>query len=272
MAKNSITINKNDITKISTLVNMCPETFVYVPLKITKDDNGDSYASIQTLDVNASVVFGGKIKLDGIKEMSPGEQMVIRLPLFKQITNTIFNGDFDKLTVNSQKIIAEDDNRQLSILLYESGSEEANTSMVIPFTSEELLATMLDTLGLDSIDKTTLKFDAVKVKSMLDCMSILMNPETITFTADSGHFVMSSEDIVKNSVRYSLSDGIEDNFVSRFVIASDKVPISITKVMQRLIRYKDYDIDMLFCELLAAFTITGEDITVTIGIPAAQQQ
>ena len=97
-----------------------------------------------------------------------------------------------------------------------------------------------------------------------------MNPENIIFSSTGEDIVITCEDVARNSIEYKMNEPSNEIFSSKFVIAADKIPMSIVKVMQKLSRYKDFNVDMLLCELMAAFTISNDNVVATIGIPAAQ--
>lgn len=265
----AIVINDKNIQSINTLTSLCPETFPYVPLRIYKDDDGQCYATIQTSDINQSVVFSGKVKFENdISALKPGDEAIIRLPLSKQITGILFNSAFDTLEINKTKIVAKGSNKRITISLYDTPGETPKSK--IPYVNTELLEMSLSKRGISKIPMTQMMLNPDKIKEMMECMSILMNPENIIFSSTGEDIVITCEDVARNSIEYKMNEPSNEIFSSKFVIAADKIPMSIVKVMQKLSRYKDFNVDMLLCELMAAFTISNDNVVATIGIPAAQ--
>jgi molybdopterin-binding protein len=256
----AINLTSNSISSINTLINMCPNTFTFVPLKIYKDENGNSFASIETMDVDASVIFSGKVKLDSIEELDVNTGIVIRLPVSKAITSIMFNSAFNNLDVSKTRIIAKGENKKITVALYEI--DETNL-LEFPYTNIELFKMAMKQNKLELPVYEQFAISIKDIQEIRDCLEILTSPTDMYFISNGKNIQVSCSDNSGNNIEYKLDTESNSRFTAKF-------DISIKNIMTSLIKYKDFDIDLLLCESLAAITIKNDNVVATIGIPAAK--
>ncbi len=257
----SINLTNTNVAKISTLLNLCPDTFIYAPFKIFKDEDGKSFASIETTDVNNSIVFSGRVAIDSIDELNPGEGTVIRLPLNNSVINTVFNPAFETVNIGSNRIVAKNDNKKITVALY----EVIDDSIIdLPYTNNEIFELTTECKNLGKVEYEQFDLTAEEIKNILDCLNILVKPENMMFNCNGKNVIVSSGDYSGNDVEYKLNKEISHKFASKFNM------IMMLKILPKLSKCKDFDINMLICKYLAAITIKNDDVLATIGIPVAQ--
>ena len=263
-----IILNEENISRINTLLNICPESFSYAPLKIHHDDDGSQIASIQMSDINASVIYGAKTKLEPIEKFADDDELEVKLSMSRNTVNALFNSNFTYLDLSKSKIVGKGDNRKISIALYEVINENVFVKKPIPFNNVDILPTTLGAQKAAEVPQILAEIDNNEIRDMLDCMSVLNNPEAVIFTSNGNEVIVTSEDLAKNSIEYKLNMS-GPIFSSKYIIASDKVPTSIIKIFRKIMKYDTYKTTILLSELMTAFTITGDNFVATIGIPAA---
>jgi hypothetical protein len=257
----SVTLTSNSVAKINSLINLCPNTFAYVPFKIYKDENGDSFASIETIDVNVSVIFSGKTAIDNVPELDNNSGIIIRLPLSKPITNTLFNSAFTNLDVSKTRIIAKGDNKKITIALYDI----SNINVIdFPYTNNELFDLTIRENNMSNCQYEQFDINTDEIKEILDCLNILMSPTVMYFISNGKNIQVSCGDMSGNNVELKLDKDVKNKLTAKF-------DISITNILSKLLKFKDYDINMILSEVMAAITIKNDDIIATIGIPVAKE-
>lgn len=260
----TIVLNSKNVAKINTLVNLCPDTFVYAPFKIFKDEMGNSFASIETTDVNNSIVFSGKVNLDNIVELNASEGTVIRLPLYNSVINTLFNPVFDTVDINSNKIIAKNDSKKITIALYEMVNTD-DSIIDLPYTNNEMFDLTVECKNLGNVEYEQFDLDNEEIKNILESLNVLVKPENILFNCTGKNINISAGDYSGNEVEYKLNDkNISKKFSSKFNMTM------MLKILPKIAKAKDFSINMLLCKYLAAITLKNDDVIATIGIPVAQ--
>lgn len=255
----SIVLDNSSIKKINLLVNLCPNTFTYVPFKIFKDEEGNSFASIETIDINGSTLFSGRVAIENVSELDAGTGIIIRLPLSKQITDTIFSDEFTTLDVSKQRIIAKNQKKKITIALYDMSDDNI---LEFPYLNNEILDLTLKENGLSSVDYEQFDLTTDEIKEISDSIGILNNPENVFLNSNGKNIMVSSGDYSGNDIELKVDKPVTHKFSSKF-------DTSMIKVLSKFSKYKD-SINVILCELLIAFTINDENVVATIGVPAAK--
>ena len=73
-----VILNPTDIENLKNLLTMCPDTFSSVPVKFIKED-GESYISIEAIDINGDTVFSGKTIVNDLTTLEDNSGLVVRL-------------------------------------------------------------------------------------------------------------------------------------------------------------------------------------------------
>jgi hypothetical protein len=254
-----IVIEKDSIAKINMLLNLCPDTFPFVPLKFYIDfDNGNSYASIETVDINGDVIFSGRVTIDPL-ELQPGTGMVVRLPMNKTIINTIFGSAFDKLEISKNKINAKAKNKNISVAMYQLSEDDI---LEFPYDNISIFNLAVQENKLGTVEYCKFEVEPKELRDLLDCIDILSSPEFVIFSADSGgKLSVGCDDHSGNEVEYEFETISNSDFLAKY-------DMNLVKIMNKVSRTKDFKVDVLISNILAAFTLEKDDSQITIAVTA----
>lgn len=252
-----ITLKSESIAKINKILSLCPDTFSFVPLKLYVDDSNNSYASIETVDINGDIVFSGRVSIEQL-ELQPGTGMVVRLPLNKTIVSTIFGSNFDSIEISKNKINAKTKNKKLSIAMYQMSEDDI---LEFPYTNVELFNLAVEENKLGIVEFTEFDINGNEIKDFLDCVDVLSSPEFINITSEDSKLKVTCDDYSGNEFEYVFDKLSDCDYTVKY-------DMNLIKVMSKIYRFKEYTINMLMSNLLAAFTLKDEDSTITIAVTA----
>jgi hypothetical protein len=252
-----ITLKSESIAKINKILSLCPDTFSFVPLKLYVDDANNSYASIETVDINGDIVFSGRVSIEQL-EMQPGTGMVVRLPLNKTIISTIFGSNFDSIEISKNQIKAKTKNKKLSIAMYQISEDDV---LEFPYTNVELFNLAVEENKLGVVEYTQFDISNNEIKDFLDCIDVLSSPEFINITSEDSKLKVTCDDYSGNEFEYVFDKPSNCEYIVKY-------DMNLIKVMNKICKFKDYNINMLISTLLAAFTLKDEDSTITIAVTA----
>jgi len=252
-----ITLKSESIAKVNKFLSLCPDTFSYVPLKLYVDDANNSYVSIETVDINGDIVFSGRVLVEQL-ELQPGTGMVVRLPLNKTIISTIFGSNFDLIEISKNKINAKSKNKNISIAMYQMSEDDI---LEFPYTNIELFNLAVEENRLENINFVNFDIDSNEIKDFLDCVSVLSSPESIDIISENSRLKVTCSDYSGNELEYTFDKPSNCDFIAKY-------DMNLIKVLNKIYRFKEYTINMLISNLLAAFTLKDEDSTITIAVTA----
>lgn len=258
-----IILNQIDIMKIKNLIALCPDTFTYVPLKLYKDENGSSFASISMLSLNGDIVFSGKTQIEDL-DFEPLTGMMIRLPISKSIVSNIFSEKFDRVEIDKTKILVKDKKKKLSLALFELDENEITD---FPFTNLDIidLVNEKNNVNIDNEAINYVTLDSEIIKDFNSCFNILSNPENVMVLSIDNEVKFKSEDYTGNCFEYTLvGKSGNSSFESKYDMNLIKVLISLSK-------FKNYSFDVIFNPLITAITIENEELLVTIAVTALKE-
>lgn len=263
--ENSIVLTNNNTKEIYKLIGFIPDEFIYVPVIIGKDEEGNPFTSVKTIDTQGNMVFSGTVMLpDDIKELDKGSAMAIRLSTNKNLVDTVFNSDCESIEVSKSSIKINTKNVKLNITMLNLDEDDL---VDYPENGKELFSMAVqesDGKYKEIYDTFALDFD--ETKEFLSCIGVLSpaKPDDLKFTiaTKKDNVVINCEDYIKNSFEYVL------NNVSTKNKYNSTYDINLIKVLQKLTKFKDCSIETLISDAVITFTIEEPNINITIGVPA----
>lgn len=263
MSKDNIILSNENVEKFKKLITFIPDSFGNVPLKILKTEDGICKASIETLDAGGNIAFSGNIILDNISELENGTMMVIRFPINKSVLNTIFNNNYDTIEINKTRILGKSKNKKLSVTMYQLQEKDI---IELPDTNIEMFNLVtVNNSDIDSENYFTFNFSSEAIREFLDCINVLSPSDQddlrFNFISDkNGNIIINAEDFLKNSFEYNLEQKCNN--------INAKYDNTLIKVLNKLNRFKDFDINMLISNPIIAFSLFDDELKITIGVPA----
>lgn len=252
----------NSIGAVNTLLNMCPNSFSYVPLKFYKDDDGTNYASIETIDVNGDVVFSGKVQIDETG-LEAGSGMVVKLPLNRTVINTIFGGKFTNVVIEKTHILASTESKKLSFALFQMNN---NDVLEFPTNNKELLQMAVESNNLKSCSFAEISLNKETIKDFIDCANIISNIETLSVEVVGQNInVTGIDNAGGNSFEYTFSPvniEADKDFTCKFDYNLIDVLSKVSKIAN------DNEVSCIFSEILAIFYIKNDNLEVSLAVTA----
>jgi len=258
MIMNKIVLKTDDIESLKNLITLCPDTFSSIPIKFIKE-NGESYVSVEAIDINGDTVFSGKITVNDLVSLEDNNGLVIRLPLNKALVNNIFNSKFEELIVTKNKISAVSSNKKLNMALL---SISENDIFEFPYTNKELYE--LAMVENDVKDSKSVIFDIEfeQLKEIINMISALSELEILEFKEKNGKLIIVGNDVVGNEFQYTFDVDVDPGF-------SGKYDTNLIKILNKILRYKGKDtVNMLISDLLVGVTLYDDKSTITLAVTA----
>ncbi len=258
MIMNKIVLKTDDIESLKNLITLCPDTFSSIPIKFIKE-NGESYVSVEAIDINGDTVFSGKITVNDLVSLEDNNGLVIRLPLNKALVNNIFNSKFEELIVTKNKISAVSSNKKLNMALL---SISENDIFEFPYTNKELYE--LAMVENDVKDSKSVIFDIEfeQLKEIINMISALSELEILEFKESNGKLVIVGNDVIGNEFQYTFDVHVDPGF-------SGKYDTNLIKILNKILRYKGKDtVNMLISDLLVGVTLYDDKSTITLAVTA----
>jgi len=255
---NKIVLKTDDIESLKNLITLCPDTFSSIPIKFIKE-NGESYVSVEAIDINGDTVFSGKITVNDLVSLEDNNGLVIRLPLNKALVNNIFNSKFEELIVTKNKISAVSSNKKLNMALL---SISENDIFEFPYTNKELYE--LAMVENDVKDSKSVIFDIEfeQLKEIINMISALSELEILEFKEKNGKLIIVGNDVVGNEFQYTFDVDVDPGF-------SGKYDTNLIKILNKILRYKGKDtVNMLISDLLVGVTLYDDKSTITLAVTA----
>lgn len=253
-----INLKSEGISQVNKLLSICPDTFSFVPLKFYKDSAGDSFASIETVDINGDIVFSGRVCIAEQFDFQPESGMVVRVPMNRTVINTIFGSNFDSLEISKNKINAKTGKKKLTIAMYQMNDDDI---LEFPYTNTELFNMAVEENKLGSIEYCNFDIDVKEIKEFLDCVDVLSSPEFLIFSAEDSKLSAGCTDYSGNEFEYEFDQVINSDFLAKY-------DMNLVKVMSKLSKFKEYSTNMLVSSLLTAFTMKDDNSLITIAVTA----
>lgn len=259
----NLVLKKHDIAVVKDLLSLCPDSFSFVPLRLYKNEEG-SFVSIETVDLTGSVIFSGNVFIDDL-DLEMNTCLVVRLPLNKNVVNTIFGSDFDEIKINKNRILAQNDQIKLTFSLFNISDSDV---LEFPSNNEDLYKTVREENNLSEKDDNYHSFivNTDYLKNLTNYISLLSNLETITFFSKNGELMVSGEDYSLNKFEFRF----ETKDVPEFMSVYD---ISIVNIINKIIKFKDEHtyVNILVSNIMIAFMIYRDGIETTIAMAAKEK-
>lgn len=252
-----IKLDSNSIEKIKNLLQLCPSSFNYVPLKLFKI-NDISYVSIETISINGDIVFSGRTEISNI-DIDNDTGMLVRLPINKTIINNIFNPEFENIEIDKSKITVKDKRRKLSVALYQMSEDEV---MEFPYTNTEIFDMVKEKNDMEDVANVKMTITLDDIKMVNNSLSILSRPEFININNVKGTLKFSSEDYAGNTFECSIDcDKNSKSFEGKY-------DMNLIEIFNIISKVKDVEYNVIFSPLITAFTLEESDMIVTIALTA----
>ncbi len=255
----NIVFNANQISHVKKLISLCPSVFSFVPLKIYKDESGQSFVSIETISINGDVVFSGNIKVEDVSELEAGTGMVVRLPLSKPVINNIFGSKFESIEISKTKIVGKDKRKKLSIALYKMEEDEITE---FPFDSESLFTLVKEMNNIDSCPYTVQALDEDDMKDIMSGFNVINDATSVDITAKNKKIKFKVEDFAGNDFEYNVETDDDEEFSAKF-------DGNFIKILGTAYKNKDsHEISMLFSSLIFSLTVKDDVMSAAIATTA----
>ena len=121
-----------------------------------------------------------------------------------------------KVEIDKTKILVKNNNKKLSLALFELDEEEI---MEFPFTNTEILDLVNEKNNADIVEKAISFIDltAENIKDFISCFNILSNPENVMICSKGTNIKFKSEDYTGNNFEYNLESRNESSgFESKY--------------------------------------------------------
>ena len=253
-----VVLRSDDIESLKNLLALCPDTFSSIPVKFVKA-NGESFISIEAIDINGDIVFSGKVTVNDLTDIEDNTGLIIRLPLNKALINNVLNSNFEELTITKNKISAISPNKKLSISLLMINE---NDVFEFPYTSEELYELAVTENNVKESKFVVFDPDFKQLKELVDIVSVLSEFETLEFKEKNGMLIITGSDTVGNEFQYTFNTTIESGFTSKY-------DTNLIKILNKVLKSKDKDsVSMLVSDLLVGVTLRDDKSVITLAVTA----
>lgn len=255
----SIELSNETIGKISKLLNMCPTSFKFVPMKFINSSDDGEYVSIETANPLGDTIFSGKVDVSGLG-LEIDSCMAVRLPLNKVITNFIFGGNFDRVTVSKSRIVATDDRKEIVVSMF--NLEDADV-LDLYFTGEEILEEVLNDTGMTDVENIKFKMpNSDVIKELGACVDTLSEYDTVDIKVKTCNNInIAVKDFTDNKIKYQLV--IDGELTNPFETVYNEKLINTLYDINKL-PYDD--IDVILSSIVTIFTIHDTGLIASIAL------
>lgn len=253
-----ITLKDKNIERVHNLIEMCPDTFKYAPLKFYKDNDNNSFASVETVNINCDIIFSGVTTIDELP-FEPGTGTVVKLPLNKTVLNNFFKQTSSIVNLSKEHIELEDKKKHLKISLFRINEEDI---LEFPYTGKEIFDIVQKDNSQENVNFTEVELDKNDVADFLHCVDVLSEPDIFTINVKNESIVIEASDSFGSSFKYTFNINTGQKFKVKFDSSLIKIFSKVSKY------YSDYSIKILISELMIGFTLEKEGSTVALALTA----
>jgi len=256
-----ITLKNEDIKRVYDLIEMCPDMFKHVPLKFYKDSDGNSFASVETVNINCDIIFSGVTVVNELI-LEPGTGTVVKLPLNKTVLNSFFKQTDSVINLSKQHIELKDKKKHLKISLFRINEEDI---LEFPYTGKEIFDIIRKDNNQENSNFVEVELDKNDISDFLCCVDVLSEVNIFTVSVKNESIDIESSDSFGNSFKYVFDVSTGQEFKVKFDSSLVKLFSKVSKY------YADYSVKILISELMIAFTLEREGSTVVLALTAQKE-
>ena len=256
-------INNNNLIKFRQLFDTIPSSSFPSVLLYTENIDDNAYIKISDIDINHSLIFSGRFKLDNTSDV---EDVSYRIPLSKNVERVIHKST--QLTFAENSILGFSKNKEVSLATFINQSQEID----FPTNINDMLKMTKEMNDIDDVLYTKIDLTKELIDDILECIDSLSVKKfelklDITIDSKKNKIVIAAKDTGGNNFKYTIDD-IETK--QSYKVKYDDYFYEVIKTLSKIKGIDSFE--CIISNLIFGVSFVLDDVEIMIAITAFEKR